>query len=120
MGYSSLFVPILCLALSTYASFRLCHLYGIALAAVGHMANLPTNLSIDAFGPIADNACGISKMCNLQQSQEICDNLDDAGNSTAAIGKGFSISAAYLVSVAIFAAFASRAGIIDVNILNPL
>lgn len=102
-------VPILCLAVTVCVSFSLCAMYGIALAAIGMLGCLPIALSIDGYGPISDNAGGISEMSNLDEAvRENTDSLDAAGNTTAAIGKGFAIGSACLVALALFGAFVTR------------
>ena len=103
-------------------------MYGVALAALGMLGCLPTALAIDGYGPIADNAGGISEMSNLNANvREATDKLDAAGNTTAAIGKGFAIGSACLVSLALFGAYIVRVeesvgGTSDfvVNVLDPL
>merc|ERR1712032_882649 len=105
-----------------YVSFQLCDLYGIALAALGMLSTLATGLTIDGFGPIADNAGGIAEMAQLEKKvRETTDALDAAGNTTAAIGKGFAIGSAALVSLALYGAFVIRLGITTgVNVLQPI
>jgi len=82
---------------------------GIGLAALGMLSTLACGLTIDAYGPISDNAGGIAEMCELgEQTRERTDALDAAGNTTAAIGKGFAIGSAALVAMALFGAFITR------------
>ena len=84
-------------------------MYGVALAAIGMLGCLPIALSIDGYGPVADNAGGIAEMANLApEIRENTDALDAAGNTTAAIGKGFAIGSAALVALALFGAFVTR------------
>jgi H(+)-translocating pyrophosphatase len=120
LGFYSVVIPIICLAITIYFSFRLCHMYGIALAALGMLSTLGIALTIDGFGPIADNAGGISEMCELEACRHITDALDAAGNTTAAVGKGFAIGSACLVALALFGAFVTRTKLDNVNILQPL
>ncbi|KAG6586225.1 Pyrophosphate-energized vacuolar membrane proton pump 1, partial [Cucurbita argyrosperma subsp. sororia] len=120
LGYKSVIVPIFSIALSIYVSFRLAAMYGIAMAALGMLSTIATGLAIDAYGPISDNAGGIAEMAGMSHEvRERTDALDAAGNTTAAIGKGFAIGSAALVSLALFGAFVSRAGIETVNVMNP-
>ncbi|KAJ3669641.1 hypothetical protein LUZ60_011591 [Juncus effusus] len=120
LGYKSTIIPIFSIAASIYVSFRLASIYGIAVAALGMLSTIATGLSIDAYGPISDNAGGIAEMAGMSHNVRKCtDALDAAGNTTAAIGKGFAIGSAALVSLALFGAFVSRAGIMSVDILDP-
>merc|ERR1712012_553935 len=122
LGYQSCIIPVLVLASSIYVSFQLCDLYGIALAALGMLSTLATGLTIDGFGPIADNAGGIAEMVQFEKKvRETTDALDAAGTTTAAIGKGFAIGSAALVSLALYGAFVIRLGITTgVNVLQPI
>lgn len=102
-------------------------MYGIAIAALGMLSTMSTALTIDAFGPICDNAGGIAEMAlganEFKPTRKVTDKLDAAGNTTAAIGKGFAIGSAALVSLALFSAFITRAQMTNqnqTNILNPL
>lgn len=121
LGYMSTIVPVLSIAVTIYVSFTFGGMYGIALAALGMLGCLPIALAIDGYGPIADNAGGIAEMAGLHSSvREATDKLDAAGNTTAAIGKGFAIGSACLVALALFGAFVTRTGTTAVNILQPL
>jgi inorganic pyrophosphatase len=121
LGYMSTVIPIICICATIYLSFTFASMYGIALSALGMLGCLPIALSIDGYGPISDNAGGIAEMSELHESvREKTDKLDAAGNTTAAIGKGFAIGSACLVSLALFGAFVTRAGVNQVDILQPL
>lgn len=120
LGYMSCIVPVFCLAVTIYVSFQLADMYGIAIAALGMLSNLCIALAIDGYGPISDNAGGIAEMCSLKLTRVRTDKLDAAGNTTAAIGKGFAIGSACLVSLALFGAFATRTHLTSVNVLEPL
>jgi len=120
-GYKSVIIPTFCLAITIFVAFFFADMYGISLAALGMLSTLSTGLTIDAYGPITDNAGGIAEMAGLPKAaREKTDVLDAAGNTTAAIGKGFAIGSAALVSLALFGAFVTRAQISGVNILEPL
>ncbi len=117
VGMESTVAPILVLAAGIYGSFYFAGFYGVAIAAAGMMATTAMQLSIDAFGPIADNAGGIAEMSGLPpEVRERTDNLDAVGNTTAATGKGFAIASAALTSLALFAAFVGVAGIDRIDI----
>ncbi|KAF3789054.1 Pyrophosphate-energized vacuolar membrane proton pump [Nymphaea thermarum] len=120
LGYKSVIIPIFAIAASIYVSFSLAAMYGIAMAALGMLSTIATGLAIDAYGPVSDNAGGIAEMAGMSHRiRERTDALDAAGNTTAAIGKGFAIGSAALVSLALFGAFVSRAGIALVDVLSP-
>jgi len=102
LGYKSAIIPVYTLAAIIYFAFSLADLYGVALAALGMLSTLATGLTIDGYGPVTDNAGGIAEMALLPASvREKTDCLDAAGNTTAAIGKGFAIGSAALVSLAL-------------------
>merc|ERR1711920_1189878 len=112
LGYLSCIVPVFCLLISILVAHSLCGMYGVALAALGMLSTLTMGLTIDAYGPISDNAGGIAEMSGLNEDvRKITDALDAAGNTTAAIGKGFAIGSAALVSLALFGAYTVRAHI---------
>jgi K(+)-stimulated pyrophosphate-energized sodium pump len=117
VGMESTVLPILVLATGIYSSYYFAGLYGVSIAAAGMMATTAMQLSIDAFGPIADNAGGIAEMSRLpEEVRHRTDNLDAVGNTTAATGKGFAIASAALTSLALFAAFVGVAGIEHIDI----
>ena len=121
LGYKSVVIPIFALAFTIYMSFNFGNMYGVALAALGMLSTLSTGLTIDAYGPITDNAGGIAEMTGLSAAVRVkTDALDAAGNTTAAIGKGFAIGSAALVSLALFGAFVTRSHINGVDILTPI
>ncbi|KAL9681936.1 hypothetical protein QQ045_013728 [Rhodiola kirilowii] len=120
LGYKSVIIPIFAIAIAIFVSFSFAAMYGIAVAALGMLSTMATGLAIDAYGPISDNAGGIAEMAGMSHRiRERTDALDAAGNTTAAIGKGFAIGSAALVSLALFGAFVSRAAITTVDVLTP-
>ena len=106
LGYKSTVLPYICIAISIFVSWELAGMYGVAIESLGMLGTLVIALMIDAYGPVADNAGGIAEMVGLEaEVRRRTDVLDSAGNTTAAIGKGFAIGAAILTSLALFAAF---------------
>jgi len=120
LGYLSCIVPVFCLGITILVAHSLCGMFGVALGALGMLGTMTMALTIDAYGPISDNAGGIAEMSELPDNvRTLTDILDAAGNTTAAIGKGFAIGSAALVSLALFGAFTVRAKVQEVDILNP-
>ena len=121
VGYKSTVIPVLALAATIYVSWTYAGMYGIAIAAIGMISTIAIGLTIDAYGPVSDNAGGIAEMCELgPEIRKRTDTLDAAGNTTAAIGKGFAIGSAVLTALALFAAFLTRADIQKLDLLSPM
>ena len=126
LGYKSTLLPYLCIAASIFISWDLAGMYGVAIASLGMLGTLVIALMIDAYGPVADNAGGIAEMVGLDKEvRRRTDILDSAGNTTAAIGKGFAIGAAILTSLALFAAFITASSTlmgepITMSLLDPV
>lgn len=125
VGMKSCMYPLIVLGITTYASYAVSGMFGIAMAAVGMLSFVSATVSVDTYGPISDNAGGIAEMSELEPKvREITDKLDSVGNTTAAIGKGFAIGSASLAALSLMVsflyAFQPEGSNLDLNFTNPL
>ena len=120
LGYLSTALPIIVITVAIGVAYMEAGMYGIGIGSVGMLSTLAMTLAIDAFGPVADNAGGIAEMSKLpKEVREKTDALDSAGNTTAAIGKGFAIGVAGFMCLALFGAFKEESGLVGIDVSNP-
>jgi len=120
VGMQSTVVPIIAVCVAIMLAHHFAGLYGIAIAAVGMLSTLGITLAADTYGPVADNAAGIAEMAHMgKEIRERAEALDAAGNTTAAIGKGFAIGSAALTALALFATYCIATNLQSIDIINP-